>query len=935
MFNKIFLLTFLAFSLYAESGKDTGEDIEVSKWKKHLDLVNVDIATINQIRSKDVSIFVRLLELYGEQLDLYIERENYLLITTGKRDGNEYNQIQRLKTVVYSKLLSLSDDLLKKTNDPAVKAKVYYYKAENAFNLKKYSEFYSYIKMAEKLSKDESLNRRIYQRIGDYHFNNQKFLEATSYYVKLLSDDKDKWSSKYAYNLAWCYLKQNDFEQTINYFKFSIEVSKRSGFFNIGEQAINSIMFAFALSKRELEGYEYLQNEKLIDFKRAVSYLDLVFEHGRKELAVNILDKVEKEIKTFEDYSQYIISYIVVNRNQKRFKSLNEFILSVYENKYMENVKQLPKDVVTNVRSYAGYLQELLGNKSYLNQNVRSALQEYSINSFGLLKKYDPENAIEYAFFQGEVSLSSDKLQQALGFYKEAIEMMANPILYKRADDLTEKVFQSMFRTVELLENSSKELVYTYTKYIKYGKNGDLKISVYNRYINYLLAGQSNLIVDTLKQFYKSYPSERESQVKYYKIYVNDLIKASKPDEILALYSEAQKGFLSLGVSEVDRLLEVFKNLILSRIDNPKEELSYEKKISLLDDLKEKYSVNSKVQNELFIRYLKVSNEHYKISNFVSYLDTYKKFLEKNRSLRNITQLSSYTNILCNYDFEVECLQNIVYLSKIYGFTRIERRLKEMYFILHLSLQKLDGAYVAASYVKKEFPDFDYLNPMLRTIALMDASDVFNFLESSKILNEDLSVILDTMEDHLIYKFVRNQSDYSYLKRCKKLMSDKCNTYENIITSYKKFKDIDPKYPLDFKPIKDITFEIFAPTLSSYMQLIQEQTKLIEENIKNLDPRLQSLGLMKAINYYENLKPIFSKYVPDTKDEELKKAILGELSNINSVFDKKIVEYKRSSQKIRSKIVDNAGSALLGVPLTNRDEVANETGKFLFFMDGI
>lgn len=645
--------------IFAQGTVDKTIAEDEQKWKKHLDLVNIDIATINRVVSKDTSIYVRLLELYGELLDLYIERENFLLISDAKNRANELVQLTNMKTKVYKDLLKLSDSLLSRVTNPNIKAKIYYYKAENSYSLKKYDDFYKYIKTAEKLSKDEKLTRRIYQKVSDYYFNNQKFKECIFYYEFLTKDSSDKWISKYKYNLGWSYLKQNSFDLAIDNFKSSLVVSKQPGYFNIGEQAINSLMFAFVLSGRELEGYDFLIQEGLINFTRAIAYLDLVFEHGKKETAVTILDYAKKEIKTYEDLNQFISSFIIVNRNLKRFKSVDDFLTEIFSHKLLLN-KLVSKDTSVNLRSYSGYLQELLRNKTYLNANLRNALVEYTINSFAFLKKYDPDNAIEYTFFQGEVNLSQENYQRSLGFYRESIELMSNPKLMKIADEYTEKIFQSIFKVIELLNNPINDLVYVYTNYIKFGKNGELKISVYQRYLNYLMPVDDKKFVDTLKEFNKKYPTEREDQIKYYKLYVNTLIKKAEPDLILSLYNEAQAGLLQLGKIEIDKLLELFKNLILKSIDSPTKKMTYAEKIGLLDNLQEKYAVNSKVTNEIFLRYFKVSFDDYEIKNFINYMNKYKDFLAKFPVHKDLKLLSSYTNILCDYDYHIECLVNIV-----------------------------------------------------------------------------------------------------------------------------------------------------------------------------------------------------------------------------------------------------------------------------------
>lgn len=930
----IFTLLCLSQITFSQSSLDKSIAEDDAKWKKHLDLVNIDIATINKVASKDTSIYVRLLELYGELLDLYIERENFLLITTPEKAQGEVKQLANFKAKVYVDLLKLSDSLLSRVKSPQIKAKIYYYKAENSYNLKKYKEFYSYIKTAEKLSTEPRMTRRIYQKVSDYYFNNQKFEKCIFYYEYLIKDTSDKWTSKYKYNLGWAYLKQNAFEKSIDSFKSSLAVSKQPGFFNIGEQAINSLMFAFVLSSRELEGYDFLRQEGLINFTRSVAYLDLVFEHGKKETAVTILDYAKKEIKTYEDLNQFITSFIIVNRNLKRFKSIDDYLKEIFNHILLKD-KIILKDTVVNLRSYSGYLQELLRNKTYLNTSLRSALVDYSVAAFSFLKKYDPDNSLEYIFFQGEVNLSQENHQRALDFYREAIGLMANPKLFKVADEYTEKIFQSIFKVIELLNNPIESLVYVYTNYIKYGKNGELKISVYERYLNYLMPVDDKKFVETLREYNLKYPSERENQVKYYKLYVNTLIKKAEPDLILSLYNEAKGGLLKLEKVEIDKLLELFKNLILKSIDSPTKQMSYLEKIKLLNNLQDKYAVNSTVTNEIFLRYFKVAYDDYEIQDFIVYLNKYKEFLEKNPSHRNLKLLSSYTNILCDYDYHIECLVNIVYLTKNYSFKKLERRLKEMYFFQHLRISKVENAYYAGIVIKDEFPEFDFLNPVLRSLALMDADRVFKFLQDKRVRFDTKDLVLDMIEDHLIYKYVRSQSDAKFLDLCLKINPEKCQKFKKLVTSMNDLKKFKMAPVKKFNNKEEVTFETFSIDLNENMKIIAQQTELLEKLIKGLDPRVQSLGFFKGMEFYAIARDLFSSFIPNTKDVELSKAIVGEMKNLSSVFSAKIEEYEKSSKKIRAKISDDSGVSLLGLPLSNREDVSNEAGRYIFMQDGI
>ena len=126
-----------------------------SKWQKHYKLVLSDIKSVEALKTRDLSLRVRLFELYGEKLNLLIEKENdYKLGRQYKNTQRNINAVVSRQKVALKKLESIAVKIERQTKDSKILAKINYYRALNYSLVKKYDKVYIYIKFSRLKTKN-------------------------------------------------------------------------------------------------------------------------------------------------------------------------------------------------------------------------------------------------------------------------------------------------------------------------------------------------------------------------------------------------------------------------------------------------------------------------------------------------------------------------------------------------------------------------------------------------------------------------------------------------------------------------------------------------------------------------------------------------------------------------------------------------------------
>ena len=255
---KFLIVTFsLLFSLIARSEKSDRRDT----YLKILDQeIGEMIRLTKSVGRKNPVIFIRLMYVLIEKGKLIreIENDKYLKIPPKKRGAIDRKVFYKRSRKFFIRARKVANFGLKKFPDYSGRGGFYHGISEVYLELGESNKFYRNIKKVFKLSKKGS---KTYKRssitLGEFYYNKQRYSQALKYYKLGLSGKKNKWWTKDAYHLAWCYLMTNKSAKGLEIIKEVYRLSKKPEFIDNSFRAEKEIAYFYVMAGKFNEAIKF------------------------------------------------------------------------------------------------------------------------------------------------------------------------------------------------------------------------------------------------------------------------------------------------------------------------------------------------------------------------------------------------------------------------------------------------------------------------------------------------------------------------------------------------------------------------------------------------------------------------------------------------------------------------------------------------------
>ena len=892
------LFIFLFINQYGVAKED--------RWSQHYRLVQKDIQKIRSIRNKDASLLLRLFELYGEKFALLTQKENEFRLSflEDKVPKNKLDKINRIQKTTLKNIDYLANALKRSTRDKQVQAKISYYRALSYQLDKNYKTYFKEMLRASKLNRDPKLGQLINTKLADYYYNNKKYSNAVKYYIKVINDKNDRWLTKHFYNLGWSLFKLGKTDEGLKMLRQTVKLSRDKKYFDLGEQLIDSVLLFYANAHKIEEGIDYIESQRLSNFDRLLKFLHYAFEYSDKKKAPIILDHIKSKKLSLEQQYEFLDKVILVYRTLKFRKKLqNELTRFANDTKTAKHDNDSEKrvELVSSLMSYTGYLQELLKSKNMISEAVKSTYSNYIVVNFNLLRQIDPSNSLQYRYFQGETFFNLEKHKIAIDYYIRGIREYKNT--NKSEKESLAKIYDALFKSFEILNIASgKKLIYVYRSYLKHYPKTTLANDIHSKLIAYYIKRkEASKGLSQLIRYNKMFPHERKKQVSLYNALVAVLFTQKDFDSILGVRKLLEKGFLGLGAIEIRKIDKDYATLTFSRFEQFEKEGKFEEALagfeSLALDPKQTYLIRSSGIRKAML----LSDRLQSDIRLASYIFESLKILNKKDFKKFKDEIKFVLTNICLRNNKKECVRvarefksnggdisgvidTVVFRNRIYLGEKFESLLqvantKEKKQLLFQGLLTQ-----SSSFSRKElvafYKDREFKNIIINSIETAFWQSYFRTLNIKTLKSFANSIAIVELKN-------------VYLKIVGEMQSLE-----------KKVSISTPTEP----NWEEVTFEAFAAyneqLVGKLLEQIQNFDSMIVSSNTNYAPRLISL----IIREMSNLKSKIEGHDPKAEDQELVKAIKGELSNIEGIVGKKIEEYKVLYHKSMAATLKNSGS---------------------------
>ena len=446
-----------------------------------------------------------------------LENQKFLEVPSAERSKINKDEYFKESQKYFDQAQKTVLTLFKKFNKFEEKADAYYILAYNAKELKQDEQSKKYFqKVLEETRNDTQVADKARIALAEINFNNGSFDKSLNYYETALKTKRDKWWTKDAFNMAWCYYKVGNYNKAISIMNEAYTLSKSNKYIDMSRSIERDIALFYTEAGRPQDAVTfYKQNGKSVSdvMLKVGRYLKLQgkFTSAEKTLNEGLAHK-QSEKEEIELNIELLELYDKFGKDDKHLEATK--ILSKYFDKGLLSTEQSEK-LRFNTQKMSAILQQQIVNKTFAHQADVQAKKANAANEYFMIEaKIDPSKAHLAYFHAGETLFSLGEFDQAIPVYAEAIK------LSQKNNDKKVEALASTALMVSLGKNVSKEtsskyMVAAYESYLAANPKGEKSSAVYQRLFSAHMEKKNVADAEKVLMNYKnSFPNEFETHEK-------------------------------------------------------------------------------------------------------------------------------------------------------------------------------------------------------------------------------------------------------------------------------------------------------------------------------------------------------------------------------------------------------------------------------------
>lgn len=393
---------------------------------KILSIIDSEIEEITRIvkqtKGGQPTFVLRLAELYFEQARLTREKETEAFMKLSdveRRSANKASYFTQ-SVVLFKKAQQTTEFLLKRYPGYKDKADAYYILAKNAMEFQDVKKADQYFNMAYKTSgSNNQLKDKAGLSVAENLYNNKKYAQAIPYYEKALTDKSDKWWTKDAYNLAWCYYRSKQSSRAINLMQEIHNLSKGGKYLDMSAQVERDLAFLYTVEGRVDEAVRFFKGIGANIPSKFLAVAKWLDETGKTLQAEQILTQALSLNPTpsqeAEIYTALLNSYEKYGKVEKHLeacKKLTEF----YRQKNLSD--ETLEALIYQSERVSAILQKQVASKAYESRvEIRKRKALIVIEYYKILLEIDSKNSDKWNFYAAETLFAAGFYPQSIPYY--------------------------------------------------------------------------------------------------------------------------------------------------------------------------------------------------------------------------------------------------------------------------------------------------------------------------------------------------------------------------------------------------------------------------------------------------------------------------------------------------------------------------------------
>ena len=487
-----------------------------------LRIVDEELSEVNRLaqqqdfRSPDTILRISELNLEKARLWKEVENEKYLAIDPEQRRNVDRKSYFKKSEDLFENANKYAQMVVQKFPNYKDIGEVYYILAYNLKELGKYEDSQKYFRLAAgKTNPNSQISFKSKLALADSLYNSHKYEEAIPLYEASLSKVKEKWWTKDAFNLAWCYYRVKNYDRAISLMK---EIYNKSGdpkFINMRNSVERDIGIFYVDANQVDEAVKFYNSIKINYTEQFIKIASAVITQGKFAQADLILQKAVKFEKNRERKIMIYLTQLDLFDKYGKVDShleVSKELLKLHQQKALD--EEDFKKFSFHVNKKAAELQKTTASDTYKEvPKVRKLKAEQSIAYFDIASQLNPAEKAEKIFFQGETAYAAGDFNKALNLYLQSFDIA----LVNKDKKIISQSLEGMLSSLSQkgMEGKASEKFYgpVYTRYLKVDQKSERASSIYLKLFNTQIdSGDYAGAEKTLSEFAQNFPSDLNTQ---------------------------------------------------------------------------------------------------------------------------------------------------------------------------------------------------------------------------------------------------------------------------------------------------------------------------------------------------------------------------------------------------------------------------------------
>ncbi|MCP4914133.1 MAG: hypothetical protein GY909_13560 [Oligoflexia bacterium] len=513
--KKVLLLLFLILSVPSMANIEQRRSQLIEVIDEELN----EISRLNkQVGARNPNLLLRMAELYLEKARLIKERENYNYLTLSPE---QRRSTSKKKFFSKSKKLFVNAQktcfyILKRFPRFKNKGEVYYILAYNAREFQQPKRALQFFKKANQNARKNSQTQIKSQLLlAEMYYNQKKYSKAANLYSSALRDKNQKWWTKDAFNLAWCYFRIKKKSRAINLMKEVHSRSKSGKYVDVSDQVERDLAYFYSDSGRVKEAIAWFKKIGKNIVPSLISMGKYLKNEGKFTSAERTLDEALKYSTTDNEKAKINSELLAIYDKFGKLsshKKVSEALVALNKRGALDPSQK--EDLLYHVERQAVKLQKRVANKKIKRPlSEKRQLASYAVSYFNLLAELKPETSHVSYFLAGETYYAVKRYDSAANEYDKAYELSRKRNDGKYSKLSLDGMMAALGGRGVAKATKDKYLTKSYIAYLNKNPRGKNSFKIYQRlFSSYIAQGEVVRAEQVLLRFKKAYPGSLKKQ---------------------------------------------------------------------------------------------------------------------------------------------------------------------------------------------------------------------------------------------------------------------------------------------------------------------------------------------------------------------------------------------------------------------------------------